>query len=115
MISAPRSARTCVPNGPAPNCDTVRIRTPSSGARVISVRDLALAERRLVLLRHQHLSRVRADRVAALVGPDRFDTDDPAIALARRDQLEHRAPRVERVPDEGGLLVLEDVDLEIRD
>jgi len=28
MISAPRSARTWVPKGPAPNWDTVRMRTP---------------------------------------------------------------------------------------
>src|SRR4029453_4234297 len=103
MISAPRSARTCVPNGPAPNCDTVRMRTPSSGARDMSVRELAFAERRGVLPRHQHLSRVRADGVAALIGPDGLDAHHATIALARGDQLEHRAPRVERVPDEGGL------------
>src|SRR5438045_1658997 len=106
MISAPRSARTCVPNGPAPNCETVKILTPSSGGRAISVRELALAEGRVVLLGNEHFSRVGADGVAPLIGADRLDAHDPAIAAARRDQLEHGAPRVERVPDEGGLLVL---------
>src|SRR5215831_12924266 len=83
MISAPRSASTWVPNGPAPNWETARTRTPSSGGLAMSVGKLARAEGGVVLLR-----------------------------LA---QLEDAALRVQGVADEGGLLVLEGVHLEVGD
>src|SRR2546422_11754981 len=35
MTSAPRSASTWVPKGPAPNCETASTRRPSSGGRLI--------------------------------------------------------------------------------
>src|SRR5262245_41045254 len=112
MISAPRSASTWVPKGPAPNCDTARILTFSSGARAMSVGELALAEGRVVLHGHEDLAGVRADGVAALIDADGLDRDDSPVSSAGRGQLEHGAPRVERVADEGGLLVLQLVDFE---
>src|SRR5262245_970010 len=122
MTSAPRSASTWVPNGPAPNCETARMRTPCRGAArlsgsrsVISVRERAFAERGMVLLRHQHLARVAAHPLAALVDPDGLDGDDPAVALARLPQLDHGALGIERVADERRVLVPERVHLQVGD
>src|SRR5512147_1040647 len=115
MMSAPRSASTWVPKGPAPNCDTARIRTPSSGGRAISVGQSALAEGGVALLGHEDFPGVRADDFAPLVEALGGDGDDAAVALARLPHLEHAGARVEGVADEGGLLVLERVDLQVGD
>src|SRR5262245_43885985 len=115
MISAPRSASTWVPKGPAPNWDTARMRTPSSGGRGMSVREPAFAERGVVLPGHENLPRVGAHLLASLVGCGRLHRDDAAIALLRLAELEHPARGVQRVADEGGLLVLERVHFQVRD
>src|SRR5512138_3637108 len=100
MMSAPRSASIWVPKGPAPNCDTARTRTPSSGGRAMSVGQPALAEGGVALLRHQDLAGVRADDLAPLVEALGGDGDDAAIAPARLPQLQHAGARVEGVADE---------------
>src|SRR5215475_7651102 len=115
MISAPRSASTWVPNGPAPNWETARTRTPSSGGLAMSVGKLARAEGGVVLLRHENLAGVGADLLAALVARGGLHGDDAAVALLRLAQLEDAALRVQGVADEGRLLVLEGVHLEVGD
>src|SRR6266851_3852230 len=115
MISAPRSASTWVPKGPAPNWETARMRTPSRGGLAMSVGKFAFSERGVALLRHEDLSRVGTDLVSTLVCRDRLDGDDAAVALLRLPQLPHAAHGVQRVADERGLLVLERVHLEIGD
>src|SRR5215470_11158611 len=115
MTSAPRSARSWVPKGPAPNCDTARIRSPSSGGRAISVGEPALTEGGVVLLGHEDLSRVGAHGFASLVRPQSLNGDDAAVALLRLAHLEHAGLRVECIADEGRLLMLERVDLEVGD
>src|SRR5512145_2363384 len=105
MTSAPRSASTCVPKGPAPNCDTARMRTPSSGGRLMSVGEPALAEGRVVLLGDEDLASVGAYLVTALIRRMRFHGDDAAVALARLPQRHDTRVRVEGVADERGLLV----------
>src|SRR5207247_4414544 len=115
MISAPRSARTWVPKGPAPNWETARMRTPSRGGLAMSVGELAFSERGMSLLRHEDLPRVGADLIPTLVRSCRLDGDNAAIALLRLPQLEHAAAGVQGVADEGGLFVLECVHLEIGD
>src|SRR5258705_1724406 len=115
MMSAPRSASIWVPKGPAPNWDTARMRSPSSGGRVISVGEPPLAERRVALLRNEYFPGIRAHGLAALVDPLGGHRDDAAVALARLPQREHAALRVEGVADECRLLVLELVHLEVRD
>src|SRR5712692_6377489 len=122
MISAPRSASTWVPKGPAPNCETARMRTPSSGGRfnpgcgsLMSIGQLAQAEGGVVLLWHEHLARIRAYLLAALVERGGLHSYHAPVALARLVKLEHAALRIERIADEGGLLVLEGVDLKVGD
>src|SRR6266571_6077910 len=109
MISAPRSASTCVPKGPAPNWVTARMRTPSSGGFAMSVGKLPFSQGGVVFLGHEDLARIGADLVSALVGPDGLHGDDAPVALLRLPQLQHAAHGVQRVADEGGLLVLERV------
>src|SRR5262252_6456512 len=106
MISAPRSARTCVPKGPAPNWETARMRTPSSGGLAMSVGKLAVAEGGVVLLRDEDLAGVGAGLLAALIARGGLHGDDAAVALLRLAQREDAALRVQGVADEGGFLVL---------
>src|SRR5215831_20408821 len=94
MISAPRSASTWVPKGPAPNWETARTRTPSSGGRAMSVGKLARAEGGVVLLRNEDLAGVGADLLAALVARGALHGDDPAVALLRLAELEDATLRV---------------------
>src|SRR5258705_10434658 len=115
MMSAPRSASIWVPNGPAPNCDTARMRTPSSGGRVMSGREPALAEGGVVFPGDEHGAGIGAHGFASLVHALGGHRNDAAVALARLPQREHAALRVESVADEGRLLVLELVDLEVRE
>src|SRR5436309_5938611 len=115
MTSAPRSARTCVPKGPAPNWETARMRTPSSGGRVMSVREPAFAEGGVILPGHEDLSRIGAHLLAPLIVRGGLDGHDAPVALSRLPQLEHAAPRIQGVAEAGGLLVLERVHLEIGD
>src|SRR5712692_12115001 len=115
MTSAPRSASIWVPNGPAPNWETARIRSPSSGARLMSVGQPTLAEGGVALLGDQDGSRIGADCFASLVHAQGLHRDDTAVALTRLPQLEDPAPRVECIADEGGFLVLERVHLEVGD
>src|SRR5215813_9282596 len=115
MISAPRSASTWVPNGPAPNWETARTRTPSSGGLAMSVGKLAIAEGGVVPLRHEDLAGVGADLLATLVARGGLHGDDAAVALPRLAQLEDAALRVQGVADEGGLLVFEGVHFEVGD
>src|SRR5215475_8340167 len=115
MTSAPRSASIWVPKGPAPNWETARIRTESSGGRLMSVGQTPLAEGGVVLPRHENLASIGADDLASLIEPVGLHRDDPAVALPGLPQLEHPAPRVEGVADEGRLLVLERVHLQVRD
>src|SRR5262249_35632995 len=105
---ASRSSTSGVSRGPPS-----RVRVPSG--RAMSIRGLPLAEGGVGPLRDEDLARVRAHRLAALVTAERLDGDDAAVTLARLGQLEHRAPRVQRVADERGLLVAEPVDLEVCD
>src|ERR1700675_2490504 len=111
MTSAPRSARTWVPKGPAPNWETARIRTPSSGGRrladtegepgsVMSVGQLALTQRGMVLLRDEDMARIGTHLVPSLVGGNGLDGHDPAIAALGLPQRVHRAARIERIADE---------------
>src|SRR2546425_1419397 len=123
MISAPRSASTWVPNGPAPNCETARMRTPSRGGLFLSCRgwslmsigQLARAKSGMVLLRHEHLARVRAHLLAALVQPRGLHGHHAPIALAGLVKVEDAALGIEGVADEGGLLVLERIHFQIGD
>src|SRR2546428_2395529 len=101
MISAPRSASTWVPKGPAPNCETARMRTPSSGGRfnrrwgsLMSIGQLAQAEGGVVSLRHENLPRIRAYLLAALVEPCGLHGHHTPVALARLVKLEHAALRI---------------------
>src|SRR6266545_3139521 len=66
MISAPRSASTWVPKGPAPNWETARMRTPSR--RGLDGDDAAVALLRLSQLQHAATGVQRvADEVGLLV------------------------------------------------
>src|ERR1700752_181923 len=103
MMSAPRSASIWVPNGPAPNCETARMRTPSSGGRGMSVGEPALAEGGVVLPGNEHGAGIGAHGFASLVDALGRDRHDAAVALARLSQREHAALRVEGVADEGRL------------
>src|SRR5215813_3575457 len=115
MISAPRSASTWVPKGPAPNWETARMGTPASGGFAMSVGKLAGAEGGVALLRHENHAGVGADLLAALVARGGLHGDDATIALLRLAQLEDAALCVEGVTDEGGFLVLEGIHLEVGD
>src|SRR3984893_14617995 len=115
MTSAPRSASIWVPKGPAPNWETARMRRPSSGGRLISIREPALAQGSVALLRHKDLPGVGAHHLVPLVEALGRHRDDPPVALARLPELQHAGARIEGVADEGGLLVLERVHLEVGD
>src|SRR5712692_9684616 len=113
MTSAPRSASIWVPKGPAPNWEIARIRSPSSGARLMSVGQPTLAEGGVALLGDQDGSRIGADCFASLVHAQGLHRDDTAVALARLPHLEHSAPHVECIADKGRFLVLEGVHFEV--
>src|SRR6478672_10978819 len=67
-------------------------------------------------LRHEHLAAKLAHDLAALVLADGVDRHDAAVGLRPGLHLvDHRRPRVDRVAVEGGLRVLQRLDLEVRD
>src|SRR5207247_2535848 len=78
-------------------------------------REPAFAEGGVILPGHEDLSRIGAHLLAPLIVRGGLDGHDAPVALSRLPQLEHAAPRIQGVADEGGLLVLERVHLEIGD
>src|SRR6185436_20260999 len=118
MTSAPRSASSWVPNGPAPNCETLTIRRPSSIGRstapALPVRlEGVLPERGVVLLGNEGGAREGHDLLAALVADARLDAHRAAVTLPRLPLGRDRRLRVEGVADEGRRLVDDPLDLEV--
>src|SRR5687767_11536483 len=123
MTSAPRSARSWVPKGPAPNCETERMRSPASmgavgaGARPARAagglfeEDVAacglpalamFTQRGVVLLGEQGGAREGHHALAALVRHARLHRDRAAVTLLGVARGQHGGLGVDGVADERG-------------